>query len=443
MSGTAMTAFEFDFSRYSGAIKPMHAVNNGPKMKTGAQTRYTEDSYREAHIPYARNHDASFCSDYGENHTVDVNFIFPDFDADPYDPDNYDFAFTDKYIEDTLSCGTETFYRLGSRIEHGIKKYNTKPPKDYKKFAVICEHIIRHMNFGWADGHSYGITYWEIWNEPELNNPEDPECWGGTDEEFFDFFETAAKHLKSCFPELKIGGPASCGIPSWIDRFLSEMSRKNVPLDFFSWHIYTCEPGSVTDLADRVRGMLDKYGYSGTESILDEWNYIKGWSEDFTYSVMKIHGMKGAAFAADVMIRSQHHSADMLMYYDARPGTCFNGLWDFYDCHCLETFYSFKMFSSLYALGTQVPCNESADGISALAATDRNGRGGIMLAYYSDCDTETSEKSVRLILRGTEVRSLSVSFLDSERKCEKITRPAADSLEITVRPQTVVYIAIN
>ncbi len=27
------------------------------------------------------------------------------------------------------------------------------PPKDFKKWAVICEHIIRHYDENWANGY--------------------------------------------------------------------------------------------------------------------------------------------------------------------------------------------------------------------------------------------------------------------------------------------------
>ena len=43
-------------------------------------------------------------------------------------------------------------------------------PKDFKKWAVICEHIIRHYTEGWADGFFYDMPYWEIWNEPDLDS---------------------------------------------------------------------------------------------------------------------------------------------------------------------------------------------------------------------------------------------------------------------------------
>ena len=72
-----------DFSNNVGPVKPMHSVNNGPAYKFASDQRVTNlESYRAAGIPFARTHDASFCSTYGGEHTVDVNMIFTNFDRD-------------------------------------------------------------------------------------------------------------------------------------------------------------------------------------------------------------------------------------------------------------------------------------------------------------------------------------------------------------------------
>lgn len=103
-------------------------------------------------------------------------------------------------------AGTESYYRLGTSIDWASKKTFSVPPKDFAKWARICEHIIMHYNEGWADGFRYNLQYWEIWNEPE-NPPATygKSQWTGTDEEFYAFYEVASKHLKKCFPHLKIG----------------------------------------------------------------------------------------------------------------------------------------------------------------------------------------------------------------------------------------------
>ena len=123
-----MSVIQSDFNRNDGAVKPMHAVNNGPVGSKVRKGNSTYEYFREAGIPYARTHDASFSQAYGGEYTVDVHRIFRNFDADPTDPASYDFECTDQYVADTFSVGTEVYYRLGSRIEHG-KKVGTFPPQ--------------------------------------------------------------------------------------------------------------------------------------------------------------------------------------------------------------------------------------------------------------------------------------------------------------------------
>lgn len=252
-----MNTLKFDLSKSYGKFKPMNAVNNGPAYKRHVddQKRTNIDSYTAAKIPYARNHDAAFYADYGGEHSVDINAIFPDFNADPTLPESYDFACTDEYIQITNLTGAKTFYRLGQKIEHYIKKFGTVPPADFKKWAVICEHIIRHYTEKWADGFEFDIEYWEIWNEPDLDADDSPNkrTWGGTKAQFFDLFEITAKHLKKCFPHLKIGGPALAYKEDWADDFLKEMHKRNVPIDFFSWHIYCTEPKYMIEKSERIK----------------------------------------------------------------------------------------------------------------------------------------------------------------------------------------------
>ena len=286
-----------DFKNTVGKIKPMNAVNNGPVYTDNGDQNLTNlPDFREANIPFARTHDSSICYDYGGEHTVDIHNIFTDFDADPYSPESYDFTLTDIYLGTIMRAGAKVFYRLGSKIEHWPKHYGIMPPKDYQKWAVVCEHIIMHMNEGWADGYHMGIEYWEIWNEPDFND----KCWTGTPEEFYDFFATAAKYLKARFPSLKIGGPAVCGYnEKWLDAFFEKMREENVPMDFYSWHCYGSKVSDFTSDARRHRAMLDRHGYTDTESILNEWNYVCGWGGDgWKRSLETEASLKGAAFIA-------------------------------------------------------------------------------------------------------------------------------------------------
>lgn len=391
-----MTEIKIDLSQKGGKIKPMNAVNNGPTSPSIRLSYTTFEAYKAANIPYARNHDASFFTGYGGEHTVDVHRIFRNFDADENNPESYIFEPTDEYIKTTLAAGTKIFYRLGASIEHEYK-YGTRVPKDFAKWARICEHIIRHYNEGWANGFEYGIEYWEIWNEPDCRNGDGSNpCWQGTEEQFIELYETAANYLKEKFPNLKIGGPAFCGPwkGGFKDKFLDYVAQNKVTLDFYSFHWYGKTVEGIVDAFREGRNELDKRGLTKTETILNEWNYIKGWiADDWNYSLRMEKGLKGSSLIAGVMCAGQSEPIDMLMYYDARP--CgMNGMFKQETYECLKGYYPFVMFDTLAKLGTQIPTEYSAENIYNCAATNGENHA-VMLTHYND-DDNAPAKQVKL-----------------------------------------------
>ena len=424
-----MAQVQVNFKQALGKIKPMHATNNGPVGQVNGfnpSWEAADNEKRDHHIvgeniyefamagiPYARTHDASFLARYGLEHTVDVAAIFPNFDADPYDPENYDFACTDHYLDMIEAAGTKVFYRLGHRIEHEIKKYGTLPPKDFQKWAVICEHIIRHCTEGWANGHKRDILYWEIWNEPDLRYKDPPEVshptWGGTKEQFFELYHITATHLKKCFPHLKIGGPAIAGSMNWSRAFLAQLKA---PLDFFSWHIYTNTTEKVIERAEAVRALLDEYGFQNTESILNEWNYVRSWEPaPLRYSYAQQKRSKGASFTLATMCAAQKSSIDLLMYYDARPATGWCGIFDLWQTEysTLTAYYPFPMFNVLYRMGTEVTSITDDPAVYVCAARDEEN-AAVVLTHYVD-DDAAEKKTVCVELCGLGERTAAEFYL--------------------------------
>ena len=415
-----MSNVTVNFNNEINKIKIMHAVNNGPDVSGADQVRGNERDYKACRIPYARTHDASFFWGYGGNHTVDVSFIFTNFDADVNDPESYDFACTDLYMKQIIDAGAKPYFRLGSRIEHEVKKYNTYPPKDFKKWAEICEHIIAHYTKGWANGFYYDMEYWEIWAEPDLdiNEEHNKRLWQGTEEEFVELFTITAKHLKSRFPHLKIGGPASAGDEEWMERFLTKIKKLDTPLDFFSYHWYWTQPYDMTAKCTRVRAILDRCGYEGIEAHLNEWNYVRGWTDEFVYSIKQIIGVKGAAFNMACMSAAQNcPDVDMLMYYDARP-CIWNGLFDYYTYERLKGYYSFYSFANLYEMGNQVYTSSDDESIYVVGAKGNNKYGAVV-TYYTENDNE-GPKEVSLEIIGVNPSELKFYLVDSTHTYEQV-----------------------
>ena len=438
-----------DFAAACGPVKPMNAVNNGPVGGSPDSARHHGNflEYRAARIPFARTHDAAEYIVYGGDHVADITAMFPNFDADENDPKSYDFAVTDAYLRNMRAAGTEPFFRLGQRIEHAAKRYNVWPPKDFAKWARICEHVIRHYNRGWADGFEWNIKYWEIWNEPDIDmdwrKTGLPRMWGGTEEQFFEFFEIAAKHLKGKFPELKIGGPALAGHMDYGNRFLKYQRAHGTPIDFFSWHNYTRDPRTMAERAHKAREIMEKNGYGNAESILNEWNYVKNWSDAYHYSITQLAGQKGGALVAAGMIACQYAPVDMLMYYDAKPDAHFNGMFDKTTLRPLPAYYAIYAWGQFAKCSTAVKASADVPDIFAAAARGEGAKRALYLARYADDENFAYPRPVTVRLAsGTFPPEVTVHLTDADRRHTEMKLPStsANELRLIMDPQSFMLV---
>ncbi len=425
-----------DFKKITGRkIKPLHGVNNSPVILDKPI-----ETFREANIPYVRMHDTGGA--YGRNNFVDIPNVFPDFDADENDPASYSFEFTDAYFKQIYASGSKVFYRLGVTIEnwYKIKAYRIYPPKDFAKWARICEHIIRHYTEGWANGYHYDMEYWEVWNEPE-----NPPMWQGTKEEFFELYKITAVHLKKCFPNIKIGGYGSCGFyalkeefknnpfhvsfMTWAEDFTSMCAKENIPLDFFSWHRYFADADEFVSDAQYVRDMLDRKGLIETESIFNEWNYCNG-KNGCMWDIMK--EAEGASNIAKAMILLQKLPVDKAMYYDAMPSRAYCGMYYFPSQTVTPTYYTFKAFNSLYQLQNEVSASAEDKKITVLAAADGNS-GAVMIA-----NTKNKSANITFDLKNADGK-ISAVITDKRRVFKKVEFTE----EFKMPPYSVLLLEMN
>jgi len=391
-----------DFDKVTGPVKPVNGVGQPPmigKLSSWSMLHYLT----EAGIPYSRLHDVGGWL--GGGLFVDIPNLFPDFEADENDPKSYRFAYTDELIVKLMEHKVEPFFRLGVTIENWVDRgreplppLRALPPKDYAKWARICEHVIRHYTEGWNNGYTFKITYWEIWNEPD-NNPEDRinPMWGAPWKTYCDFYGVVAPHLKRCFPYLKIGGYASCGFYAGPDAgkkqfsprfehfivcakaFLARARDEKWPLDFFSYHAYS-SPREALRQVQYAHDLLNAYGFTAErcERINNEWlPYV-------THD--NLGTAKQAAGIAVELIGFQNGPCDLACIYDARCGVgnyspLFNPLT--YKPH--KAYYAFVAFNELRKLGKAVTVTVSGnEALYATAAADGSGRGALMLANDSD-----------------------------------------------------------
>lgn len=403
-----------DFSTNKGEIKRMHCVNNGPINNTTLGTSNMK-LFEEAGFPLVRTHDSTLSKLNDGSEIMDVRLIFKDFDADENDESSYNFESTDKYIMDVLATGCEVFYRLGSTIESYEPKVGNYPPADFDKWARICEHIIRHYNEGWCNGYYFNIVYWEIWNEPDggVN-------WLGTNEEFFDFYVKASKHLKSCFPNLKIGGASfsSVLVSSYNDKFFKAINKAGVKLDFFSFHQYDASPEWLKSIAKAAEACLKRYDQTQAELFFAEWNYDLIRDESTVYT---IKGIKGASYAMAMMCTGQNTALDAMMYYDARLSTIYNGLFDSdVPSVPLKSYYAFKMFNSLYRAGTQTESKSNNGDIYTCAASGEDGDYLLFTYYKDELTSKTMQTTIDVSGLDDDIAYAEIYYLDDTRDMQLV-----------------------
>ena len=398
-------------SKTVGVMKPMHGIGQPPM--TGV-SNFMFHYLKEAGIPYSRLHDVGGWM--GGGLYVDIPNLFPNFDADENDEASYDFAFTDKIIEGLVNVGCEPYFRLGVTIEnmHMLKVHRIFPPKDFAKWARICEHVIRHYREGWANGYEFDITYWEIWNEPDdCYKNETAAMWKGTPEQYFALYSVTARHLKACFGDsIKIGGYGHCGVYEYkkdvnlngiegeetyiydftinfTHGFLKYQKETGAPIDFFSWHVYdNCHESTKEDFriiaehADYCRRLLDKYGYTNTEHHLNEWNL---WTK-----MRQRDAVNGSSRTLAFMLMMQNTSTDVMCFYDGGIGfSPYRALLNPDTGAPYRNYYAFSSFNTLYQLKNQIAL-ECDDGLVFAGAAKQGRRCAVVISNAQNEDVRVT-----------------------------------------------------
>ena len=439
--GAAAASVKVDLSKETGPVKPVNGVGQPPLI--GAAGDWWMIHYlAEAGIPFSRLHDVGGA--YGRNIFVDIPNLFRNFDADENNPANYDFAFTDLLINKLVENGIEPFFRLGVTIENDpeVRRYRIEPPKDFAKWARICEHVIRHYTEGWADGFRHKITHWEIWNEPEnLHDPKINQMWHGSFEAYCQLYEVASKHLKAAFPHLKIGGPAFSGIqaafqenPSPRDKyrlacfhqFLNYIREHNCPIDFLSYHSYDGPDELPAQLA-YVREQLDAAGYAGLETCLNEWLPRPSHEKLGT-------ALQAAEIAATLLV-FQNGPLDSAAIYDARCNTGdYSPLFDPLTYKPHKAYYAFMAFNELRKRGTavQVSSEEAPKDFHCSAARSEDGTFTAMLVNCGEeavpFELEIAGDSKRTTASGQQqggATEIICRITDETRTWEEVAMPDA------------------
>jgi len=389
-----------------GTVRSLQGVNDGPVPWNQAYD--FSAYYRDMGVDWVRLHDLHGpIGDWDGEWVgaVDIHRVFPDFNADAGDPENYDFTRTDMHIRAIKKLGANIIYRLGYSWETV-----NDPPADFAQWAAICLHIIKHYNNGWAGGFHYDITYWEIWNEPDIEV-----FWNGTPQQFFELYNVTARAIKEYDPALKVGGPGLAYKLEFLTGFLDYCAAHGVPLDFVSWHVYSKNPYDVYLRAEAVENAMKTYGFGSSESLLTEWNM---WAEASEWDGLR-RDPALAAFTASALIYLQDSAVDIANYYrgDSWPwGGVFTS-----QGNPGKAFYAFKAFDMLLDTPRRVSCSVSdGNGYAVIAGVSQGRRSVTILLSNYDSGFSQYELNVYNLPWGNAPFTYRRYVLDQSRNLELV-----------------------
>lgn len=428
-----MVRLTADFTEKIRPMGKMNGMNNGP-----LHLYYdAAEEFREMGVDFVRYHETHF----GAGKCIEVPFVFPNFDADEYDENNYYFDQTDAVIKSAVDSSIEIMYRFGMGTENALPKIFCVVPKDYAKWARICIQILKHYNDGWANGFHYGIKLCEIWNEADLYN-----YWPGEYDEYIKFYCIAAKLMKEYDPTLKIGCSGFAGgIPikpsesapdnikenyrkryDFFHNYLETVIKTGAPLDFFAWHYYIYNSTDCVRRLDGVFELLREYGLENIENINTEWGPItlhrdsKGeWDLSQGYTI------KSAITCLASMLVMQNYGTTKAAYYNSELLSSFCGLYD-YDGSKKHTFYSMKAFSMLRKGEYEYRTNGQTDNIRICASY--NGEKAYVIVT---CENEDEEISLKLC--GIDKARISYYLLDKTHDLEFVRRGSFSGRAINLK----------
>ena len=245
----------------------------------------------------------------------------------------YNFTYLDQVFDTMREHGCRPFLELGfmpTALASGTNSVfwwegNVTPPSDWSLWSDLLDAVFSHLieRYGAQELRLWPV---EVWNEPNLEK-----FWQDANKEnYFRLYEVSVKTIKAIDERIRVGGPAICGgSDHWIEDFLSFVHDKDLPLDFFSRHLYSgltptlqspdvlyqylSKPSRLIEDLRSVRERIDKAGFAGLELYITEFNTSY-------HPLCPVHDTPlNAAYLARILSESGDF-ADMLSYWTS--ATC-------------------------------------------------------------------------------------------------------------------------
>ncbi|MGB9876656.1 MAG: GH39 family glycosyl hydrolase [bacterium] len=264
-------------------------------------------------------------------------------------------------------------------------------PKSYSLWEELCYRAAKR-----CIERGKRVKYWEVWNEANAGWLKPPPGENPL-EAYLKLYEASVKGIKRADPKALIGGPCNASGPwdyseerpycvngeTFMEGLIAFCAKKNLPLDFITWHEYFHPPIVYREEVEKTKTILNKY--PGVRSkvkgfFITEFNYA--WWQDFSQD-----NEIGASWVANNVIRAAIPAGiSALCYFYAKDGdNRFRGSWGLLlgDNRPKPSYFVYQLFSMMEDKRLEIEGGD--EDICAIAAMDKKGdRITIMVVHFPE-----------------------------------------------------------
>lgn len=325
----------------------------------------------------------------------------------------YSFFNIDQIIDFLLSIGMKPFMELSfmpAMLASGDKtvfhyRGNVTPPADYNAWSTLVSKLVSHLvaRYGVEEVREW---YFEVWNEPNL-----PDFWDGTQNDYFRLYQHTATAIKDVDASLRVGGPATA-MTEWIAPFTAFCRKESVPLDFISTHIYPTDPLGFegTDTEEQLsksprhllrdRAELVQQQADGLPVYFTEWNVTSNPRDEYHDTSFAAAYVARTVLETDTFVNSfSFWTFTDIFEENSFPSIPFHGGFGLLNLHGIPK-PMYRAFQLLHALGTESLQVRGAHDTLQLWVVQKHESCTVFMVNHAQPRQEISTQIVRVRLNG-------------------------------------------
>lgn len=308
---------------------------------------------------------------------------------------SYDWTGLDKAVDEILAIGAKPFLSL-SYMPTAISSGDILAvPNNWNDWSNVVTATIEH--FSGRNNRNLSNVIYEVWNEPDLFG--DWKSWVSGNythpdgaKNYLTLYEYAARGAARAADtnSYEFGGPAITALYNdWLTRMVNFVDKKNLRMDFFSWHRYSTDVAQFENDVNAAREVASKVpALLNLKFYITEWGHNSNVDAGYDNDFGAIHTLAGA--------RVMMAKAQRAFVFEIKDGPGAAKNWGRWGLLTHENFGTpeekprYKALQFLNSLGSfRISLSGEGSWVKGIASTDTGGNIKLMVVNYDPKGTHS------------------------------------------------------